>query len=89
MSKYVINIELLEEIMHLASEGGGLLLDILPGSWAGGAGARPGTRGANRGGREEFRSAMRRQAARSHENIEAVIADFLSAEASLILQTLA
>ena len=87
--KYVINIEILEEIMHLASEGGGLLLDILPGSWAGGAGARPGTRGANRGGREEFRSAMRRQAARSHENIEAVIVEFLSAEASLILQTLA
>ena len=88
--KYVINIEMLEEIMFLASEqGGGLVMDILPGSWAGGAGARPGTRGANRGEREEFRSAMRRQAARSHENIEEIIADFLSTEASLILQTLA
>ena len=88
--KYVINIEMLEEIMFLASEqGGGLVMDILPGSWAGGAGARPGTRGANRGEREEFRSAMRRQAARSHENIEQIIADFLSTEASLILQTLA
>ena len=66
-------------------------MDILPGSWCGVAGARPGTRGANRGEREreEFRSAMRRQAARSHENIEAVIVEFLSAEASLILQTLA
>ena len=88
--KYVINIEMLEEIMFLASEqGGGLVMDILPGSWAGGAGARPGTRGANRGEREEFRSAMRRQAARSLENIEDIIADFLSTESSLILQTLA
>ena len=64
-------------------------MDILPGSWCGVAGAGPGTRGANRGEREEFRSAMRRQAARSHENIEEIIADFLSTEASLILQTLA
>ena len=54
-------------------------MNILPGSWAGVAGARPGTRGANRGAnrgkreREEFRSAMRKQAARSHENIEEII----------------
>ena len=87
--KYVINIEILEEVMYLASEaGGGVVMDILPG-YSGGGGARPGTRGANRGEREEFRSAMRRQAQRSHENIENIIVDFLSSEANLILQTLA
>ena len=40
-------------------------------------GARPGTIGAPRereSKREEFRSAMRRPAARSHENIEEIIA---------------
>ena len=48
-----------------------------------------GTRGANRGEREEFRTAMRRQAARSHENIEKIIVEFLTTETSLILETLA
>ena len=87
--KYVINIEMLEEVMFLASEqGGGVVMDILPGGVAGG-GARPGTRGANRGEKEEFRSAMRRQAARSHEPVQDIIVDFLTSEANLILQTLA
>ena len=87
--KYVVNIEMLGEVMHLASEqGGGVVMDILPGGVAGG-GARPGTRGANRGEKEEFRSAMRRQAARSHEPVQDIIVDFLTSEANLILQTLA
>ena len=59
-----------QEIMFQTSEQGGLVTDILPGSWVGVAGARPGTRGE----REEFSTAMRRQAARSHENIEEIIA---------------
>ena len=50
------------------------MIDILPGSWVGVAGARPRTRGANRKEREEFSIPMRRQAARSHENIEEIIA---------------
>ena len=89
--KYVINIEMLEEVMFLASEqGGGVVMDIVPGSsYGGGGGARPGTRGANRGEREEFRAAMRRQAARSHESVEDIIVQFLTTESSLILQTLA
>ena len=62
-------------MFQTSEQGGGLVIYILPGSWVGVAGARPGTRGANRGEREreEFRSAMRRQAARSHENIEEII----------------
>ena len=58
--------------MFLASEqGGNLTMEILRGSsYTGAGGARPGTRGANRGEREEFKSAMRRQAARSHESVE-------------------
>ena len=61
-------------MFHTSEQGGGLVIDILPGSWVGVAGARPGTRGANRKEREEFSTPMRRQAARSHENIEEIIA---------------
>ena len=83
--KYVINIEVLQEIMFLAGEqGGSVPMDILPGG-----GARLGTRGANRGEREDFKNAMRRQAARSHEPIEKVIVEFLTTETNLILQTTA
>ena len=36
--KYVVNIEMLSEVMHLASEQGrGVVIDILPGGVAGGA----------------------------------------------------
>ena len=92
--KYVINIEVLEEIMFLAGDqGGAVVMDILPGDrdrgYTGAAGARVGTRGANRGEREEFRAAMRRQAARSHENIENIIVEFLTTETNLILETFA
>ena len=83
--KYVINIEVVQEIMFLAGEqGGSVPMDILPGG-----GARLGTRGANRGEREDFKAAMRRQAARSHEPIERVIVEFLTTETNLILQTTA
>ena len=83
--KYVINIEVLQEIMFLAGDqGGNVPMDILPGG-----GARLGTRGANRGEREDFKNAMRRQAARSHEPIEKVIVEFLTSETNLILQTIA
>jgi len=91
--QYIINIEILEEIMFLASEqGGGLVMDIVPGSGNSSIGsgtARMGTRGANRGEREEFRSAMRKQAARSHESVDRLIVDFLTNHTELILQTLA
>jgi len=92
---HVVNIEILQEVMFLASEqGGGLLLDILgtgpgQGGTVAAAGSRPGTRGANRGEREEFKNAMRRQAARSNESIEQIIVDFLTGQTDLLLQTLA
>ena len=61
-------------MFHTSEQGGGLVIDILSGSWVVVAGARPGTRGANRGEGEEFSTAMRRQATKSHENIEGIIA---------------
>merc|ERR1711892_38081 len=91
--QYVINIEILEEIMFLASEqGGSLVMDILPGGGTPGATtgtARVGTRGANRGEKEDFRNTMRKPAARSHESMDRIIVDFLTTHIDLILQTLA
>lgn len=70
-SQYVVNIDILEEMMYLSSEqGGGLVLDILGSPGGGVPAARPGTRGANRGEKEDFRQAMRRQAARSLEPVD-------------------
>jgi len=89
-SQYVVNIDILEEIMYLSSDqGGGLVLDILPGGGGGSvAGARPGTRGANRGEKEDFRQTMRRQAGRSLEPVDRLIVDFLTTHTDLILQCL-
>ena len=88
-AQYVVNIEILEEIMYLSTvEGGGVALDLFPGGGAGLGGARPGTRGANRGEKEDFRQTMRRQAARSQEPIDRIIVDFFAGHSDLILQCL-
>ena len=88
-AQYVVNIEILEEIMYLSTvEGGGVALDLFPGGGPGLGGARPGTRGANRGEKEDFRQTMRRQAARSQEPIDRIIVDFFAGHSDLILQCL-
>jgi len=85
--QYVINIDILEELTFLSTpRGGGLVLDISPGSRGG---ARPGTRGANRGEKEDFKLAMQRQAARSHEDVHKLIVEFITKNTDLILQCLA
>ena len=61
---------------------------MFPDSGAKGS-ARPGTRGANRGEKEDFKMAMKRQASRSHENVETLIVEFLTKNTDLILQCLA
>jgi len=85
--QYVINIDILEELTFLSTpRGGGLVLEITPGSRGA---ARPGTRGANRGEKEDFKLAMQRQAARSHEDVHKLIVDFITKNTDLILQCLA
>jgi len=86
LSQYVINIDILEELTFLSTpRGGGLQIDITPGSKPA---ARPGTRGANRGEKEDFKMAMKRQATRSHENVEKLIVEFLTRNTELVLQCL-
>merc|ERR1719474_100011 len=85
-TQYVINIDILEELTFLSTpRGGGLVLDITPGTRGP---VRPGTRGANRGEKEDFKLAMKKQALRSHENVDKLIVEFLTNHADSVLQCL-
>jgi integrator complex subunit 10 len=86
-TQYVINMDIIEELTYLATPSGGAIsLDIVPG--AGRTTSRPGTRGANRGEKEDFKVAMMKQAARSHEDINKLLVDFLTKNTEYILQCL-
>ena len=53
LTQYLINMDIIQELTYLSTpRGGGLTLDVLPGNKVG---ARPGTRGANRGEKEDFK----------------------------------
>lgn len=46
------------------------------------------TRGVDKGAKEDFKTAMRRQTARSHEAVDTLIIRFLSTERDLISESL-
>ena len=53
-TQYVINMDIIEELTYLSTPNGGAVsLDIVPGASRGTS--RPGTRGANRGEKEDFK----------------------------------
>jgi len=86
-TQYVINMDIIEELTYLSTpNGGSVSLDIVPG--AGRGTSRPGTRGANRGEKEDFKIAMMKQASRSHEDINKLLVDFLTKNTEYILQCL-
>eukprot|EP00096_Caligus_rogercresseyi_P011007 TRINITY_DN4195_c0_g1_i1.p1 TRINITY_DN4195_c0_g1~~TRINITY_DN4195_c0_g1_i1.p1 ORF type:complete len:237 (+),score=50.25 TRINITY_DN4195_c0_g1_i1:44-712(+) len=87
---YVIEIEFLEEFMWLASEqGGSVALDICTRSQpTPTSGRRVGTRGANRGEKEEFKSTIRKQVSRCHEDLDKIIIEFLNSNKDSIFQCL-
>lgn len=49
---------------------------------------RIGTRGADKGAKEEIKQVIKRQVARSNENVNELLIRFLTHERGLILQTL-
>lgn len=82
---YIINIELLEELTYLwTPQGGQITLDIIPHLGQ----RRIGTRGADKGAKEEIKQAIRRQIARSNEKLDDLLFKFLTHERAQILQTL-
>ncbi|CAH1993576.1 unnamed protein product [Acanthoscelides obtectus] len=82
---YIINVEILEELTYLwTNQGGQVQLDILPHLGH----RRIGTRGADKGVKEEIRQAIRRQIARSNENIDDLIITFITNERTEIIPAL-
>jgi len=87
---YVIAIEFLEEFALLAnSDANNLILDSSSAATAAAnSGRRMGTRGANRGEKSEIRSMLKRQVQRCYENMDNLIAEFLTTQRDSIFQCL-
>ncbi|CAH1104355.1 unnamed protein product [Psylliodes chrysocephalus] len=82
---YIINVDILEELTYLwTSQGGQIQLDILPHLGQ----RRIGTRGADKGVKEEIKQAIRRQISRSNEKLDDLLISFILNERAQILQTL-
>ncbi|XP_021913688.1 integrator complex subunit 10 isoform X2 [Zootermopsis nevadensis] len=85
---YVVNVDVLEEFMYLSTEqGGGISLDVMP-SVQITSQRRISTRGTDKGVKEDFKLAMKRQVARSVEPLDNLIIKFLTSERDLLLQSL-
>ncbi len=89
---HVVVIDILEEFSHLMSDPTTqVTLDITPFT-GGSAGSTPsrrvGTRGANRGEKNEIRSAIKKQVARCYENLDDTIADFVTKNRDSVIQCL-
>ncbi|KAJ8914953.1 hypothetical protein NQ315_002477 [Exocentrus adspersus] len=82
---YIINVDILEEITYLwTSQGGQIHLDILPHLGQ----RRIGTRGSDKGIKEEIKQAIRRQIMRSNEKLDELLINFIQNERTHILQCL-
>lgn len=85
---YIINIDILEELMYLWSEqGGGIVLDILPNTQQHLGQRRIGTRGADKGVKEDIKLAMRAQVARCNEPIMNLVTQFITNERAHLLKS--
>ncbi|KAF2903241.1 hypothetical protein ILUMI_02937 [Ignelater luminosus] len=82
---YIINVDILEELTYLWTEQGGqITLDILPHLGQ----RRIGTRGADKGVKEEIRQIIKRQIARNNEPLDQLVMKFITQERGHILQSL-
>lgn len=83
---YIIHIDILEELSFVWNEqGNNVALDILPNSQQHLGQRRIGTRGADKGVKEDFRQAMKAQVSRSNESILNLIIQFINSERSYFL----
>jgi integrator complex subunit 10 len=82
---YIINVDILEEITYLwTNQGGRITLDIIPHMGQ----RRIGTRGADKGAKEEIKQIITRQVARSNENVNELLIRFITHERELIFKSL-
>lgn len=88
-SAYIIHIDILEELSYIWNEqGNNIALDILPNSQQHLGQRRIGTRGADKGVKEDFKQAMKAQVSRSNESILNLMIQFITSERSYLLQIL-
>lgn len=86
-SAYIIHIDILEELSFIWNEqGNNIVLDILPNSQQHLGQRRIGTRGADKGVKEDFKQAMKAQVARSNESVLNLMTQFISSERPYFLQ---
>lgn len=87
-STYIIHIDILEELSFMWNEhDNNIVLDILPNAQHLGQ-RRIGTRGADKGVKEDFKQAMKTQLSRSNDSILNLMIQFITAERSYFLQIL-
>lgn len=85
---YIIHIDILEELMFLwCEQGGNIELDILPNAQQHLGQRRIGTRGADKGVKEDFKQAMKAQVARSNESILNLVIQFITQERIHLIQS--
>ncbi|KAJ1524001.1 hypothetical protein ONE63_010545 [Megalurothrips usitatus] len=89
-TNYIINTDILEEIMHLAiRQENPVVFEIAPPSSTQLTSQRRiSTRGVDKGAKEDFKSAMRRQIARSFEPLEPLLIKFLTSEQDYVRRLL-
>lgn len=81
---YIINIDMIEEFIHLFYPGEVKLEFTIPQT----SSRRIGTRGSDKGVKEDFMQIIRQQISRSNEDIDDVIVQFLRQEHVILVQTL-
>lgn len=84
-SEYVICRDFLEEFMYLYTNESKIQLELSAPS-ASSLTRRIGTRGSDRGIKDEFKQLIRKQIARSDEDVESLILHFISQERGSLMQ---
>ncbi|CAF4761491.1 unnamed protein product [Pieris macdunnoughi] len=88
-SAYIIHIDILEELSYIWNEQGKtIVLDILPNSQQHLGQRRIGTRGADKGVKDDFKQAMKAQVARANESVLNLMIQFITSERSYLMQVL-
>lgn len=82
---YIICSDFLEEFMYLRTKESKIQLELNTPT-ASSLTRRIGTRGADRGIKDEFKQLIRKQIARSNEDIEPLIVQFITQERTLLMQ---
>lgn len=86
-STYIIHIDILEEFSYLWNDpGNDVALDVIPNSQQHLGQRRIGTRGADKGVKEDFKQAMKAQVSRSNESLLNLMIQFITQERAHFLQ---